>query len=64
MAGLGSGQGQFVRADGSTILAGNAGLVAAIRSHSTASGGVFKGVNENLTRPTQEDIPPDKLDVD
>ena len=64
MAGLSSGQGQFVRADGSTVLAVNAGLVAAIRSHSTASGGVFKGVNENLTRPTQEDIPPDKLDVD
>ena len=64
MAGLGSGQGQFVRADGSTVLAWNAGLVTAIRSHSTASGGVFKGANENLTRPTQEDIPPDKLDVD
>ncbi len=64
IAGLGPSQGQFVRADGSTILAGNSGLGAAIRSHSTASGGVFKGVNENLTRPTQEDIPPDKLDVD
>lgn len=64
MAGLGSGQGQFARADGSTILADNTGLIAAIRTHSTASGGVFKGVNENLTRPTQEDIPPHKIDVD
>lgn len=63
MAGLGPSQGQFVRADGSTVLARNSDLASAIRSHSTASGGVFKGVNENLTRPTQEKIPPDVLRV-
>ena len=63
MAGLGASQGQFVRADGSTVLASNSDLASAVRSHGDATGGMFKGVNENLTRPTQEEIPPDILDV-
>ena len=63
MAGLGASQGQFVRADGSTVVAGNADLASAVQIHGSASGGVFKGVNENITRPTQEKIPPDELDI-
>jgi len=63
MAGLGASQGQFVRADGSTVLASNSDLASAVRDHGGATGGVFKGVNENLTRPTQEKIPPQNLRV-
>jgi len=63
MAGLEASQGQFVRTDGSTVLASNSDLASAVRDHGDATGGVFEGVNENLTRPTQEKIPPDKLDV-
>jgi len=63
MAGLGASQGQFVRADGSTVLASSSDLASAVRSHGIATGGVFKGVNENLTRPTQEKIPPHKLRI-
>lgn len=61
MAGLGASAGQWVRAGGSVTLAGNAEFASTVRAHGGATGGVFKGVNENLTRPTQEIIPPNIL---
>ena len=60
-AGLGASQGQFVRADGSVKLGNNADLASVVHAHGAATGGMFKGVNENLTRPTQEVIPPNIL---
>ena len=60
-AGLGASQGQFVRADGSVKLGNNADLASVVHAHGSATGGMFKGINENLTRPTQEVIPPNLL---
>ena len=60
-AGLGASQGQFVRADGSVKLANNADLASVVHAHGAATGGMFNGINENLTRPTQEVIPPNLL---
>ena len=50
-----------MRADGSVKLGNNADLASLVHAHGTATGGMFKGINENLTRPTQEIIPPNKL---
>lgn len=63
MAGLGKSQGQLAFADGSVKMGHDAGLAEAVRSHALTSGGVFLGVNENLTRPTQEAIPREALQI-
>jgi prepilin-type N-terminal cleavage/methylation domain-containing protein len=61
MSGLGKSQGQLMLADGSVRMANDADLVAAIRAHANATGGVYLGVNENLSRPTQQVIDPTLL---
>ena len=63
MAGLGKSQGQLALADGSAKMGHDAGLAEAVRAHAQTSGGVFLGVNENLTRPTQEVIPREALQI-
>ena len=63
MSGLGKSQGQMARADGSVKMVHDADLAEAVRAHGQTSGGVFLGVNENLTRPTQEVIPREALQI-
>jgi len=63
MSGLGKSQGQLLRADGSAKLATDADLATAVRAHGSSTGGVYLGVNENLTRPTQEKIDPEFLRI-
>lgn len=61
LSGLGKSQGQLIRADGTARMANDADLAEAVRAHASATGGVFLGVNENLSRPTQEKIDPQFL---
>ena len=61
MSGLGKSQGQLLLADGSAKMANDADLATAIKAHASASGGVYLGVNENLSRPTQQVVDPDLL---
>tara|TARA_B100000959_G_scaffold195682_1_gene204628 strand:- start:390 stop:1283 length:894 start_codon:yes stop_codon:yes gene_type:complete len=56
MSGLGESQGQLMLADGSVKMSNNADLASAIKAHSLTSGGIYLGVNENLSRPTQQEI--------
>jgi|TARA_B100001971_G_scaffold19847_1_gene15432 prepilin-type N-terminal cleavage/methylation domain-containing protein len=63
MSGLGKSQGQVMLADGSAKMANNADLAADIKAHAHTSGGVYIGVNENLSRPTQQKIDPALLRI-
>ena len=58
MSGLGKSQGQGMLADGSAKMSNDADLAEAIKAHAFSSGGVYIGVNENLSRPTQQIIDP------
>ena len=53
----------MARTDGSVKMVHDADLAEAVRAHAQTSGGVFLGVNENLTRPTQEVIPREALQI-
>jgi len=53
MAGLRASQGQITLTDGSVRQTTDAGLARAIQAHAVAHGGVYLGVNENITRPSQ-----------
>jgi prepilin-type N-terminal cleavage/methylation domain-containing protein len=61
MSGLGKSQGQLLLADGSAKMSNDADLATAIEAHSSVSGGVYLGVNENLSRPTQQVVDPNLL---
>ena len=63
MSGLGKSQGQVMRADGSAKMSNDADLADAIKTHALSSGGVYIGVNENLSRPTQQIIDPALLRI-
>ena len=58
MSGLGKSQGQVMMADGSVKMSNDANLADAIKAHAQTSGGVYIGVNENISRPTQQKIDP------
>ena len=63
MSGLGKSQGQVMSADGSVKMSNDADLADAIGEHANTSGGVYTGVNENISRPTQQKIDPTLLRV-
>ena len=63
ISGLGKSQGQLVRVDGSARISNDADLADAVRANASTSGGNYLGVNENFTRPTQEEIPPEILRI-
>ena len=63
MSGLGKSQGQMMLADGSAKMSNDADLADAIKAHAFSSGGVYIGVNENLSRPTQQIIDPALLRI-
>jgi hypothetical protein len=50
-------------ADGSVKISNDADLADAIKAHAFSSGGVYIGVNENLSRPTQQIIDPALLRI-
>ena len=56
MTGLSQSQGQVMLADGSVKMSNDADLADAIKAHAQTSGGVYIGVNENISRPTQQKI--------
>jgi prepilin-type N-terminal cleavage/methylation domain-containing protein len=63
MSGLGKSQGQVMSADGSVKMSNDANLADTIEEHASTSGGVYIGVNENISRPTQQKIDPALLRI-